>query len=60
MLGCSRARRAQPSRDQGPGSAVLLLQMDEELAGLVEFINSQRQQKTNEKKKKKGHSVFSG
>lgn len=30
-LGCSEARRAHPSRDHGLGSAVLLLQMDEEL-----------------------------
>lgn len=30
-MGCSGARRARPSRDQGLGSAALLLQMGEEL-----------------------------
>lgn len=46
-MGCSRARRAQPSRDHRLGSAVLLLQMDEELAGLVEFIKFPEATETN-------------
>lgn len=61
MKGCSGARRAQLSRDHGLGSAVVLLQMDEELADLVEFIKfPEATENQLKEKKKKGLSVFSG